>query len=92
MIKSFRHKGLALFFMKSDRSKINAKHVARIRRILDTLDVAAKAEDMNLPGLDFHPLTGDRKGTDSVSVSGNWRITFRFVAGDVLDVNLEDYH
>ena len=92
MIRSFRHKGLALFFTKSDRSKISAKHAARIRRILDRLDSASKSEDMNLPGFDFHPLTGNRKGTDSVSVSGNWRITFRFEAGEALDVNLEDYH
>ena len=47
---------------------------------------------MNIQGLDFHMLKGARKGTGSVSVSGNWRITFRFEAGHAIDVNLEDYH
>ena len=47
---------------------------------------------MILPGYDFHPLKGDRKGTYAVSVSGNWRITFQFADGDATDVDLEDYH
>jgi len=47
---------------------------------------------MNLPGYDFHGLRGERKGTYTVSVSGNWRITFRFEDRDAVDVNLEDYH
>lgn len=47
---------------------------------------------MNLPGYRFHGLKGDRKSAYAVSVSGNWRITFRFVEGDAIDVNLEDYH
>ena len=47
---------------------------------------------MALAGYAFHPLKGDRKGTYSVSVSGNWRITFKFFEGDATDVNLEDYH
>ena len=47
---------------------------------------------MALPGYAFYPLKGDRKNTYSVSASGNWRITFKFVEGDATDVNLEDYH
>ncbi len=92
MIRDVRHKGLDRFFRKSDRRGIDAKHADRIRRVLDLLDVVARAEDMAIPGYAFHPLKGDRKGTYSVSVSGNWRITFRFVDGDAIDVNLEDYH
>jgi toxin HigB-1 len=42
--------------------------------------------------LDLHPRTGNRKGTWAVSVSGNWRITFRFSGSDVTDVDYEDYH
>jgi len=52
----------------------------------------AQAKDLDLPGYQFHSLKGDRKGSYAVSVSGNWRITFRFEAGDASDVNLEDYH
>lgn len=92
MIRSFRHKGLERFFTASDRRKIDAKQGDRILRILDRLDASARPEDLNLPGFDFHALKGDRKGTYSVSVSGNWRITFRHVSGDAVDVNLEDYH
>ena len=92
MIRGFRHKGLERFFTKSDHSKIGAKQAGRIRRILDRLDAAARAEDMNLPGLGFHGLAPKAMGVYAVSVSGNWRITFRFEAGDAFDVNLEDYH
>jgi proteic killer suppression protein len=47
---------------------------------------------MNLPGYKFHEQTGTRKGTYSVTVTGNWRITFKFEGEDATDVNLEDYH
>lgn len=92
MIRGFRHKGLDRFFTKSDRSGIDARQAARIQRLLDRLDAAVKPDDMNLPGYRFHGLKGDRAGFYAVSVSGNWRITFRFAGGDAVDVNLEDYH
>ena len=92
MIRSFRHKGLERYFTKSERKGIDAKHAERIRRILDLLDAAVRPEDLNLPGYKFHGLKGDRKGVYSVWVSGNWRITFQFEAGDAVYVNLEDYH
>jgi proteic killer suppression protein len=92
VIRNFRHKGLERYFAKSDRSGIDARQADRIRRILDRLDAAAAPADMDLPGYRFHSLKGDRKGAYAVSVSGNWRITFRFERGDVVDVNLEDYH
>ena len=92
MIRNFRHNGLDRFFRKTDHRGIDAKQSDRIRRILDRLNAVAKSEDMALPGFGFHPLKGDRKGTYSVSVSGNWRITFGFIDGDATDVNLEDYH
>jgi toxin HigB-1 len=92
VIRGFRHKGLERFFTKNDRSGIDARQAARIQRLLDRLDAAAKPDDMNLPGYRFHGLKGDRAGFYAVSVSGNWRITFRFADGDAVDVNLEDYH
>ena len=92
MIRSFRHKGLERYFTRSDRSGIDRRQSERILRLLDRLDAAMKPEDMNLPGYRFHRLKGDRKRAFSVSVSGNWRITFRFEDGDAVDVNLEDYH
>jgi proteic killer suppression protein len=92
VIRTFRHKGLDRFFSNSERRGIDAKQADRIRRILDRLDAAVKPEDMNLSGLKFHGLSGSRKGTYSVWVSGNWRITFEFDGGDAVKVNLEDYH
>ena len=92
MIRSFRHKGLQRFFAKGDARGINPRHVPRIGRILDLLEAAAAPDDLAIPGFGLHPLKGDRKGGWAISVSGNWRITFRFDGEDVTDVNLEDYH
>jgi proteic killer suppression protein len=83
---------LERFFAKSERKGIDAKNADRIRRMLDRLDAAVRPEDMNLPGYGFHHLKGNRRGSFAVSVSGNWRITFRFDGGDAIEVNLEDYH
>ena len=60
--------------------------------ILGALNAAAKPEDMGLPGLKLHQLKGARNDTWTVWVSGNWRITFRFVGADVEVVDYEDYH
>lgn len=92
MIKSFKHKGLKLFFEKKDCSGIQAKHCKRLRLQLAALDTAHSVEDMNLPGYQLHKLTGDRKDCWSITVNGNWRITFEFIDGDVYIVNYEDYH
>jgi proteic killer suppression protein len=92
VIQSFKHKGLERFFAKQDTRGIPAQHAARIRRILDLLDHAREPAAMNLPGLKFHGLSGARQGEYSVSVSGNWRITFGFNHPDAIAVNLEDYH
>lgn len=66
--------------------------MARIERMLDRLDSSAAPRDMDLPGYRFHPLKGERNGEFAVSVSGNWRLTFRFEGEDAIAVNLEDYH
>jgi toxin HigB-1 len=92
MIKSFLHRGLERFFLAASRSGIQAKHEKRIRLILARLDASSSPRDMNLPGLRLHELTGNRKGTWSVSVSGNWRITFQFEGEDAIVVDYEDYH
>ena len=92
MIQNFKHKGLERFFSASDYRGIPAQYASRIERLLDRLDAAIKPEDMNLAGFKFHGLTGDRKGTYAVTVTGNWRITFKFDGEDAVDVDLEDYH
>ncbi|MDR2220803.1 MAG: type II toxin-antitoxin system RelE/ParE family toxin [Methylobacillus sp.] len=92
MIRTFGHKGLERFFKHGDHRGIIAKSEARVERMLDRLDAAVKPEDMNIPGYKFHKLSGTRQGTYSVTVTGNWRITFQFDGEDATDVNLEDYH
>ena len=92
MIRSFRHKGLARFFETGSKAGIQSAHAERLRLILGRLNAAVRAEDMGLPGLRLHPLKGERKGTWAVWVSGNWRVTFRFVGADAEVVDYEDYH
>lgn len=92
MIRSFRHRGLELFFTKGDYRRIPADRAMRIERMLDRLDASTHPKDMNLPGYRWHPLKGQRKGTYAVDVSGNWRLTFRFDGEHAIDVDLEDYH
>ena len=59
---------------------------------LVALDTATIIEDMDIPGFKLHPLKGNRKGLWSISVSGNWRITFEYKDGNAFIVNYEDYH
>lgn len=92
VIRGFKHKGLGRFFETGSKSGIQAKHADRLRLILAQLNAATAPRDMALPGLDLHPLMGDRKGAWAVSVSGNWRITFRFAGKDAEAVDYEDYH
>ena len=92
MIKSFRHKGIERFFKKDDARGINAKHGPRIRRILDLIEEATAVEQLDIAGMHLRPLKFDRKGEWAMTVSGNWRITFRFVGENAADLNLEDYH
>lgn len=92
MIRTFKHKGLERFFTRDDHRSIPARSGARIERMLDRLDASVAPADMDLPGYRFHALKGARAGEFAVSVTGNWRITFRFDGEDAVDVNLEDYH
>ena len=92
MIKSFKHKGLEKFFYYDDRSRINKDHVSKLARILDRLDASTGPQDMNLPGFKLHKLSGKGKGTWSVRISGNWRVTFSYEGPDVVTVDYQDYH
>ena len=92
MIKTFKHKGLRLFFEKGDYSGVQAKHRDKLRMQLGALATAQVIEDMNLPGYGLHKLKGSRKDCWSIVVNGNWRITFEFIDGDAYIVNYEDYH
>lgn len=92
MIKSFKHKGLKKFYDTGSKQGIRAQHAPKLRMQLAALDSALVLEDLDIPGYRLHELKGNRKGIWSISVSGNWRITFEFVDGNIFIVNYEDYH
>ena len=89
MIVRFKHKGLEEFYNTGTTKGIQAAHSAKLKRILALLDVAMLPKDMGLPGYRLHELKGKQKGYWSVTVNGNWRLTFRFINSDVELVN---YH
>lgn len=92
MIQSFKHKGLERFFLKGSKAGIQAKHATKLRLILGRLNSSTGPYDMDLPGLFLHSLSGGKDDIWSVRVSGNWRVTYRFIDGDAEIVNYEDYH
>jgi len=81
-----------MLYQDGDRRRLPPAHVGKIRRILARLDEASNVQHMALPGFQLHPLSGDLRGFWAVSVSGNWRIIFRFENGNAYDVDLVDYH
>jgi proteic killer suppression protein len=92
VIETLKHEGLRRLHEKNDPSGIRPDLVDKVRKILSALEAADGPEEMALPSFRFHRLTRDRRGTYSVTVKANWRITFRFHEGAMHDVNLEDYH
>ncbi|NDP47839.1 MAG: Killer protein [Sulfuriferula multivorans] len=92
MIKSFRHAGLQSFFEAGSKAGIRPEHSSRLNRILGVLDAAIVIEQVNLPGLKLHKLTGNLDGFWSVMVSGNWRVIFRFENGEARLIDYLDYH
>lgn len=92
MIVSIRHKGLAALHWDDQAKGVSHVLLKRLRQILALLETAKTVEDMRIPGLKLHVLKGELRGFYSVSVSGNWRVIFRFDKGDVSDVDLVDYH
>lgn len=92
MIKSFKHKGLQKFYESGNKKGIHSEHKAKLARILDRLDASIEPQDMRLPGYKLHKLSGKEKGTWSVWISENWRVTFQFEGENAVKVDYTDYH
>ena len=92
MIKSFKHKGLELFYTSGSTKGIQPTHAKKLRMQLAALDTASIIDDLNIPGYRLHPLKGSKKGIWSITVNANWRLTFEFNEGNVFILNYEDYH
>lgn len=71
---------------------IQAPHARRLAERLQVINQAKVIQDINLPPYRLHQLKGDRSGIWSISVTGNWRITFKFEDGNAYIINYEDYH
>ena len=92
-IAGFRHKGLRGLFEYDDTSGVEAQLAKKLKRMLAAIDKATAIDELEtLPGWRLHPLKGDLKGFWSLTVSGNWRLVFRFEDGHAIDIDLIDYH
>jgi proteic killer suppression protein len=93
IIRSIRHRGLKRFVESNDPRGIRADQVNRLRNVLAALIAAENMDGVRgPPGWRIHQLTGDRQGTWSISLTGNWRITFDIDGNEIKNLNLEDYH
>ena len=92
MIKSFRHRGLKALYEGRTAGRIAPEHVEKLLDILAVLEQSHSPSGVDLPGFRLHQLKGPMKGHYAVSVSANWRVTFRFEDGDVVHVDYLDYH
>lgn len=92
MIRSFKHRGLKALYDGRTAGRVAPNHVDKLRDIFAALDRSHTVQGMDLPGFRLHVLKGALKGHYAVSVSGNWRVTFRFEGGHFVDVDYIDYH
>ena len=94
-IRTFAHKGLKRLYADGSAKGVPPDTVDKLRKIFAYLDDMNDPEELRaLTVWKVHTLTGDRKGTWSLSVTRNRRLTFRVdtTEREVFDVNLEDYH
>jgi toxin HigB-1 len=92
MIRSFSHKGLAELWSTGTSSKVDRRLQERLMVRLDALESAKEPIDLNVPGYDFHALKGYNPTRYTLHVNGPWCITFAFVDGEAVKVDLEQYH
>jgi proteic killer suppression protein len=87
------NKGLRRFIENDDAAGLQPAVIEKVRRIVTFLqDMESEDELRTVPSWRAHLLTGDRKGTWSLFVTKNWRITFRIVQTEIIDLDYEDYH
>lgn len=94
-IRNIVHKGLRRLYERDDARAVPPESVDKLRKMLAYLEGIEDAGELRLlPSWKPHLLTGARKGTWSLHVSRNWRLTFRVAdaGGEICDLDLEDYH
>lgn len=92
-IDKFKHKGLKRLYEQDDCSGVPTQAAQKIKRILAAFEFADELSQVEtVPGWKLHPLKGDRKGEYSITITGNWRLTFILDGFTITNINLEDYH
>lgn len=92
-VRSIAHKGLRRLYEENSPKGVSADTVEKLRKMLTFLEAMEHPEELRaLPLWKAHVLTGDRKGTWSLHVTRNRRLTFRIEDDAIIDLNLEDYH
>ena len=92
MIASFKSRALKRFWERGDERRLPSQFVGKISLVLDVLDAATAPGDLDLPGFGFHSLKGARRGQYAITITHNWRMTFRWQDGDAVEVDFVDYH
>jgi proteic killer suppression protein len=94
-IRNFAHRGLKRLYTEDSARGVPPDTVDKLRKMFGFLDDMGDQEELRaLSAWKAHTLTGDRKGTWSLSVTRNRRLTFRVDTAEheICDVDLEDYH
>ncbi|HVJ06426.1 MAG TPA: type II toxin-antitoxin system RelE/ParE family toxin [Candidatus Saccharimonadales bacterium] len=92
VIRSFKHAGLEKFFLTGSKAGIQPAHASKLRLQLGRLAASSGPQDMNVSGWRLHRLSGTLKDHWTVTVNGNWRMTFTFEGEDAILVDYQDYH
>lgn len=93
MIKSFADKHTFELYIKGRSKKFPPEIISRAVIKMEYINLAATLEDLRIPPSNrLHLLSGQRKGQYSISVNDQWRICFKYIDGDAIDVELTDYH
>ncbi len=93
MIKNFKLSWLEVLWNTCKHKKVPPILKDRILRKLDMLNSAKELKDlMSPPSNPLHQLHGNKEEQWAISVSGQWRLCFKFVDGDVFDIELVQYH
>ena len=95
IVRSIRHRGLRRLLEDDSPRFLRQSLVDRVRKIMTALVLAEHIGGFIAhapPGWRAHRLSGERQNEWSVSVSGNWRVTFEEENGCIDRLNLEDYH
>ena len=93
MIKTFADKRTQALYLTGNAKRFSPDVASRAARKLEYVDLATSLDDLKVPpGNRLHRLEGDREGQHAIAINDQWRICFRFEAGDAYDVEVCDYH